>query len=168
MASSSSSKTSPPAKGLFLNLSEDFEFGRVKLGSGSTFDVIPAQTMSGSDVMKMAMTIKDDWAIQEGKQWVFFSPLQGGREVVLIDRLSEGCFFTELNVKKDGRMKLVVENEGGEFQLRMQGNRIRDFDDGDAESSEVSMEPYPGKLKNIDVREPPVDPTPLRLLTWRL
>lgn len=123
-----------PPRGLYLNFSEDFEFGRVRLGSGTIFDVLPAHVTPEKVLYALAV----------GTKWVMFNNAR--KEVVLTENMRDGCLFMKANVKiKKKTMQIVVEKEGKSYQLQMQGTRIREFDGEDAESSEVSMVEYPSK-----------------------
>ncbi|KAF8517816.1 hypothetical protein JB92DRAFT_3113324 [Gautieria morchelliformis] len=125
------SATTLPPRGLFLSFSEDFPFARVRLGSGTAFDVLPAQVTSE----------KVQYAMAVGGKWAMFNTAK--KEVVLSDKITTGCLFTKSNVKVKKRvLRVVVETVGGNYQLRVQGKRIREFDGEYAESSEVSMVEY--------------------------
>ncbi|KAI0941799.1 hypothetical protein AcW1_003594 [Taiwanofungus camphoratus] len=128
-----------PPRGLYLNFSEDFEFGRVRLGSGTIFDVLPAHVTPEKVLYALAV----------GTKWVMFNNAR--KEVVLTENMRDGCLFMKANVKiKKKTMQIVVEKEGKSYQLQMQGTRIREFDGEDAESSEVSMVEYPSKEQFVD------------------
>ena len=121
-----------PARGLYLSFPEDFPFARVRLGSGTKLDVLPAYATSETVLYAMAV----------GGKWVTFNPAKG--ELVLSERMRDGSLFKKANVKlKKKAMRIVVESGGAGYQLRMQGTRIRKADGEDAESSEVSMAQYP-------------------------
>ncbi|ETW77754.1 hypothetical protein HETIRDRAFT_453887 [Heterobasidion irregulare TC 32-1] len=122
-----------PARGLYLSFPEDFPFARVRLGSGTKLDVLPAYATSET-VLYAMMTVD--------RKWVTFNPAKG--ELVLSERMRDGSLFKKANVKlKKKAMRIVVESGGKSYQLRVQGTRIRKADGENAESSEVSMVEYP-------------------------
>ncbi|THH06244.1 hypothetical protein EW146_g9673 [Bondarzewia mesenterica] len=121
-----------PLRGLYLNFSDNFAFARVRLGSGTKFDVLPVHATLENVLYGMTV----------GGKWVTFNIAR--KELVLTEKMRDGSLFKKSNVKlKRKAMRIVVENEGISYQLRMQGTRIREFDGEDAESSEVSMVEYP-------------------------
>ncbi|THH20746.1 hypothetical protein EW146_g693 [Bondarzewia mesenterica] len=125
-------RSTPPLRRLYLNFSDDFAFARVRLGSGTKFDVLPVYATSEKALY--AMTV--------GGKWVTFNVAR--KELVLTEKMRDGSLFKKANVKlKKKAMRIVLENEGISYQLRMQGTRIRERDGEDAESSEVSMVEYP-------------------------
>ncbi|KAJ3558331.1 hypothetical protein NM688_g993 [Phlebia brevispora] len=128
-----------PTKGLFLYFKDGWETARVKLGSGSSFDVLPVHTKSGS------MNIDHcRYAMKLGARWVFFNGVRG--EVTLADQLKNGCFFTESNIKRNaGRTKVVTPAVSGQrrYQLKVQKTMIDEDDEDSQESSEVYMARYP-------------------------
>lgn len=125
------STTALPSLGLYLNFSDGFPFARVRLGSGTKFDVIPAYVTPE----------KDHYALTVGDKWVMFNV--ANQEVVLTEWLKDSCLFQKRDVKvKKKAMRIVLEAGGKFFQLRVQGTQIKDWDDDD-ETSEVSMVEYP-------------------------
>lgn len=153
-----------PAAGLFLYMDEDLGFGRVKLGSGSRFDVLPVQSTSMVPGGKFAMSITDAWAVPEAgadgamhkENWTTFNPALG--EITLTARLRSTCLFEESNVKAQ-RMHLIVPFVASEdaapfasFRaLRMEGTCIVEEDGDDAVSSEVSFVSYPVEVDKTPV-----------------
>jgi len=125
-------KASPgPPRGLYLNFSENFPFARVRLGSGTAFDVLPAHATRDKELYALAM----------GEKWVMFNIAR--QEAGLKDEITDKCLFSKSNVKKK-TMRITVEDNGRTYQLRMQGKRIKETgDEEDAESSEVSFVSYP-------------------------
>lgn len=130
-----------PPSGLFLKFSDGWDFARVKLGSGSRFDVLPVATASGKEGAAWAMLVKEEW--------VFFNGIKN--EVKLTKKLMDSCLFMVRNVKeKKMTMKIVtVPKDGVQYQLKIQGFKIKEFDGHNAESSEVSLVDYPNNSDEL-------------------
>lgn len=131
-----------PQRGLYLSFPEGFPFARVRLGAGSTMDIIPAESQQGS--RKYAMAVKGKWALFNiAKQ-----------QLMLSQELREECLFSMPDrgtVKNSGETEIavIIERDGKRSMLRIRGERlgriVDDEDDEDEESSEVSLVPYPSK-----------------------
>ncbi|KAH7907763.1 hypothetical protein BJ138DRAFT_441680 [Hygrophoropsis aurantiaca] len=130
--------TELPRLGLFMNFSDDFPFARVRLGSGTVFDVLPAEAMASSEKLYYALAV--------GAKWVLFNPKK--KEAVMSNNLQDGCLFWISRQKKKG-LGLVFDRavDGEEWQLKMSGEMISDIDEDDMESSEVTLVKYPADAK---------------------
>ncbi|KAF7792464.1 hypothetical protein EIP86_003503 [Pleurotus ostreatoroseus] len=138
-----------PKKGLFLYFREGDDLARVKIESGSSFDVLPAQTRSGDPNPKLVRS-----AMSLGDRWVYFNGRRS--EVRLEDELKDGCFFTETN-SKPKKMQIATpaipeqsdRQDKTRYQLKVQRQLIDnlDEDDEDTTSPEVFMVQYPASKK---------------------
>jgi hypothetical protein len=103
----------------------------MRLDSGTAFNVLAAQVIS--EKVQDAIAVAGKWAV--------FNTAR--KEVVLTDKITTGCLFAKSNVKVKKRvLRVVVEIAGGNYQLRVQGKRISEFNGEYVESSEVSMVEY--------------------------
>jgi hypothetical protein len=129
------------ANGIFLSFLENYGFGRVRIGSGTKFDLTLAETMIDTD-----SDWKDRYALVVAGEakWVIFKPSKSSVE--LTEMMGEKCLF-EMIIKKK-RMRIVVNKRQlrkGEVvpndikcQLKMEDMLFDKVDDG-AESSEVQF-----------------------------
>ncbi|KAG8802280.1 hypothetical protein FRC16_010022 [Serendipita sp. 398] len=129
-------------RGLHLIFPEDWTFGRVRLGTGSKFDVIPVYSGPEGDRYALWTT-----ATSATGKWVRFDVPQD--QVELVDILKDESHFAKSNVSKTGWMKIVVDGpkEDGtapkRYQLSLAGTMIMEGDPDDEETSEVSFVEYP-------------------------
>lgn len=130
-----------PGRGLYLSFPEGFSFARVRLGPGSAVDIVPAETQKSSK--QYAMVVEGRWALfNTAKQ-----------QVVLSEIVREECLFSmeEKLIKSTGgtEISVIIARDGKKWMLRIRGERLKHFedeeDDEGAESSEVSLLPYPSK-----------------------
>jgi hypothetical protein len=122
-----------PSRGLFLSFLQNFGFARVRLGSGTEFDLIPAEVVSSNPKDMYAL------AVAGGGEWVIFKIMENKLE--LTEKMKDGCLFMQSFQKKKPPtwLKIVVKNaQDKEFLLKMEGKSIKEYDE-DAESSEVSF-----------------------------
>jgi hypothetical protein len=121
-----------PSAGLFLSFKQDFGFGRVRLGSGTQFDLMPAQVMFNKVLYAM-------WSTTDGK-WALFDVSEN--KIELGEKVREACLFRKY--KKDPKkafFRLVIEIGEESVQLKMEGKSIED--DEDVESTEISFVAWP-------------------------
>ncbi|KAG8779907.1 hypothetical protein FRC15_009857 [Serendipita sp. 397] len=129
-------------RGLHLIFPEDWTFGRVRLGTGSKFDVIPVYSGPEGDRYALWTT-----ATSATGKWVRFDVPQD--QVELVDILKDESHFAKSNVSKTGWMKIVIDGpkEDGaapkRYQLSLAGTMIMEGDPDDEETSEVSFVEYP-------------------------
>ncbi|KAF8340101.1 hypothetical protein F5887DRAFT_1191767 [Amanita rubescens] len=135
-----------PSRGLFLSFKGDFGFGRVRLGSGTQFDLMPAQVITAKKgIVLYAMATTND-----GK-WAMFDPTDRN-EVRLIEKVRDACLFKKYKKEpKKEHFRLVVQVDKVDFQLRIEGDSILESDE-DVEGSEVSFVPWAGGDKNCFTR----------------
>lgn len=128
-------KTLPklPDKGLFLSFEGGMGFGRVRLGSGTKFDLMPAQS---THLKNGQYTDEYSLATTDGK-WVTFD-CDSPRVSKIVQEMNDGSLF-----KIDSKKKVIVEQKGKSYELKMEGSYIKEYDEN-AESSEVSFQNYPG------------------------
>ena len=139
-----------PPRGLFLSFKGDFGFGRVRLGSGTQFDLMPAQVTTAKKMVLYAMVTTD-------RKWAMFDPTDKN-EVRLTDKMRDGCLFRKYKKEPNKpHFRIVVQVDEVDFQLRMEGNSILESDE-DEETSEISFVPWAGGDKDF------VSITSLRLL----
>ncbi|KIY45975.1 hypothetical protein FISHEDRAFT_60815 [Fistulina hepatica ATCC 64428] len=133
-----------PPNGLFLSFETSFGFGRVRLGTGTSFDLIPAQLLNGPEELYVLK------AHASGK-WLKFEPMKN--RVVLEDKWNDNCTFrmdTSSPTAKQPWGSLVVPErdpnmdklKGESYVLRMEANYLS-LTEPEAESSEVSLVRYP-------------------------
>jgi hypothetical protein len=130
-----------PSRGLFLSLG-NFGFARVRLGSGTEFDLMPAEVVSSDPRTLYAL------AVAGGGEWVNFKVMEN--RVELSEKMKDGCLFMQ-SFQKNSRtwLKIVVKNaQDKEYLLKMEGNSIKEYDE-DAESSEVSFVENPFGEKDL-------------------
>ncbi|KZT11212.1 uncharacterized protein LAESUDRAFT_710796 [Laetiporus sulphureus 93-53] len=122
-------------RGLYLSFRKNMDFARVRLGTGTQFNVLPAEVAPGKDLYVLEIA-----GAQPGRRWVEFIPAKS--EAVLTDQVKDACLFRI--VRQEDRARIVVQQDGSAMQLRMQYTRIKEADGEDAESSEVSFVPLEG------------------------
>lgn len=147
-----------PPQGVFIYFPEGWNFARVKLSSGSRFDVFPGQTNSCVDKKDervwYVMLLKDQWVDQvKGEKWVYFD--DAGGMLSLTKSLKNNCFFEEkLPAKKPTNpprkhFVIAMPNEAQPDtpltrQLRAQIDSL-DLTDPESESSGAEVIVYPAK-----------------------
>ncbi|KZT11210.1 uncharacterized protein LAESUDRAFT_710795 [Laetiporus sulphureus 93-53] len=125
-----------PPRGLYLNFSKYFSFARVRMGSGTKFNALPAEVTK--DKVLYALQVADAEFLNK---WLVFDVVKN--EIQLDDKLSTEGLFSYGNKKKN-TFKIVMERTSPSVvQLGCQCKRIEEIDGEDAESSEVSLVPYP-------------------------
>ncbi|KAH9915135.1 uncharacterized protein B0H18DRAFT_1125047 [Fomitopsis serialis] len=130
-----------PKRGLYMSFPEEFPFARVRLGPGGALDILPAEVNKKTKLH--ALAVRGQWAL-------FNAPKQ---QITLSADVQEECLFSIDDKTKKGSdetaIEIVIARGDGKLQLRMRGEKLKDleddFEDEDAESSEVSMVKYPGK-----------------------
>ena len=117
-----------PDAGLFLSFEGTLDFARVRLRTGTKFDLILAEVMPGNagdlgDRYALAVADEEDWV-------KFIDPL-----VVKTGKMEDECLFQRLFFQtKPPSWKIVANNKF----LKMGGKWLKQYDE-DAESSELSF-----------------------------
>ncbi|KAF9465825.1 hypothetical protein BDZ94DRAFT_1320103 [Collybia nuda] len=120
-----------PDKGLFLSFESGMGFGRVRLGSGTKFDLMPGQSIH----LKGGVYINEFCLATMDGKWVTFD-CSGPRVSKIKQEIDDGCHF------KIDKKKIVVEQKGRSYELRVENSYIKEYDEN-SESSEVSFQTYP-------------------------
>ncbi|KAH9828789.1 uncharacterized protein C8Q71DRAFT_863729 [Rhodofomes roseus] len=130
-----------PKRGLFLCFPEGFPFARVRLGPGTAVNLLPAEVTKNTK----------QYAIEVQGKWALFNVQK--QQVTLSADVREESLFTVMDKSaknsKETAVEIVIEGKEKRMQVRVRGEKLKgledDCDDEDAESSEVSMVPYPSK-----------------------
>ena len=123
---------------------DDFGFGRVRLGSGSKFDVMPAEIVEKSANL-YAMSVTP--AGQGKREWVTFNPNSTTKKVGLSETMIDNCLFEKIS-RREISFKIVASSGGVKLQLRIEGQEIDETDE-EMESSEVSWVRWPTGDKEL-------------------
>jgi hypothetical protein len=146
----------PRQQGLFLSFRSDSVLGGVRLGSGTLFDLMPAEVSPNTKMIPNTKDEEDDpredsYALRtEAKEWVVFDHVEN-RVVKTNDTgMTDRCLFRkrlEGGRKLESQRVRITTNkqgkEGDKVQLRMEDRLIKDYDK-DPESSEVTFVAYSG------------------------
>jgi hypothetical protein len=128
-----------PSDGLFLSFLGKLGFGRVRLRSGTKFNIMPAQVVPGDTAQDLHVLS----VAGEGK-WVMFNIREDDDDeesnVALTEEVSEACLF-----KKSYKQKGWKITAHQEFLLRVEGMEIGT--NVNLESSEVSFVNDPAEEK---------------------
>lgn len=142
----------PRAEGPFLSFQENSELGGSRLGSGTEFDLMPAEVTPEADMYALRT--------KEG-EWVVFDPVKS--MVLKTKDLTDRCLFNKrpepisrvrparyppLVMPK--RYRITVRDEKQQYQLRMEHTLINDYN---KESSEVYFVKYGAAENTLLVSE---------------
>lgn len=116
-----------PPTGLYMVFGEK-PFARLQRGTGSEFDVFPAQVTSSSIRYALAL----------GEKWVMFDI--ESQQVILVDKPRELSLFAKQSMKNPKiHPHIVYIALGDNHQLRMDGSKFRPHDLPDSQTSGLSM-----------------------------